>query len=71
MNSSIRSSGPSGLASNGVPKYETVELIVSDIDRAQLDEPFDKHTVVSLQWWLLCRGIKALTSWKKSELVAR
>ena len=65
MNSSV------GLISPSAPKYESVKLTASDIDGAQLDEPFDKHTVSSLRWWLLCRGIKASTSWKKSELVAR
>ena len=65
MNSSVEST------SAKAPEYETVKLSASDIEGAQLDEPFDKHTVVSLRWWLLCRGIKASTSWRKSELVAR
>ena len=27
----------------------------SDIPGAHLDEPYDKHTVAVLRWWLLCR----------------
>ena len=51
--------------------FESVILTSSDIPGAELDEPFCKHTVVSLHWWLLCRGITASTSWKKSQLIAR
>ena len=57
--------------SSGTSDYETVQLTANDVPGAQLDEPFDKHTVVELRQWLLCRGIKASTSWKKSRLVAR
>ena len=61
----------SSVVSSTAPDLKTVELTAGDIEGAHLDEPFDKHTVVSLQWWLLFRGIKASTSWKKSELVTR
>ena len=30
------------------------------IPGAELNEPFCNHTVVSLRWWLLCRGITSL-----------
>ena len=63
MNSSVRS--------RTAPDLKTVELTADDIEGAHLDEPFDKHTIFSLRWWLLCRGIKASTSWKKSELITR
>ena len=61
----------SSVGSSSAPDLETVELTASDIEGAHLDEPVDKHTVVSLRWWLLCHGIKASTSWKKSELVTQ
>ena len=51
--------------------YETVQLTAQDVPGAQLDEPFDKHTMAKLRHWLLCRGIKAPTAWKESRLVAR
>jgi len=54
-----------------VTGYETVQLTAQDIPGAQLDEPFDKHTMPKLRHWLLCRGIKASTGWKKSRLIAR
>ena len=54
----------------GASDYETVRLTPQDIPSTQLDEPFEKHTIVKLRQWLLCRGIKAPTAWKKSRLVA-
>lgn len=48
-----------------------VELTEADIPGACLEEPMDRHTMPQLKWWLLCRGIKALSSWKKRQLVAR
>ena len=49
------------------------EVTVSpeDIPGANLSKPYEKHTVAALRWWLLCRGIKAPTSWKKKEIVNR
>ena len=44
-------------------------LCAADIPGAELAEPFEKHPVPSLCWWLLCRGIKAPASWKKKDLV--
>ena len=35
-----------------------VTLTAADIPGAHLCEPYDKHTVAALRWWLLCRGIK-------------
>ena len=43
--------------SAGLP---VVTLTDSDIPGSHLDEPYDKHTVAALRWWLLCRGVKAL-----------
>ena len=48
-----------------------VTLTPSDIPGAVLCDPFEQHTVVALRWWLLCRGIKAPTSWKKQQVVSR
>ena len=42
-----------------------------DIPGADLSEPFDKHTVPQLHWWLLCRGIKVPTSWRKQQVIDR
>jgi len=50
---------------------EVVVLTEDDIPGAKLSEPFVSHKVTALRWWLLCRGIKAQTSWRKSQLVAR
>ena len=57
--------------SSGTSDHETVQLTANDVLGTQLDEPFDKHTMVRLHQWLFCHGIKASTSWKKSYLVAR
>ena len=46
-------------------------LTEDDIPEACLGEPLEKHTISQLRWWLLCRGTKALSSWKKKELIAR
>ena len=41
-----------------------VNLTESGIPGALLSEPIDCHTMLKLKWWVLCRGIKAQTSWK-------
>ena len=65
MNSSVRSTA------DKAPKYETVKLTASDIEGAQLDEPFDNHAVALLWWWCCGVELKCLhTSWEKSELIA-
>ena len=48
-----------------------VELTAADIPGADLSEPFEGHGVPALKWWLLCRGIKSLSSWKKHQLISR
>lgn len=48
-----------------------VELDEKDIPGAALSEPFECHAVPALRWWLLCRGIKAPTAWKKPQLISR
>jgi hypothetical protein len=47
-------------------------LCAADIPGAELAEPFEKHPVPSLRWWLLCRGIKAraLHRGRKKTLLA-
>ena len=49
----------------------TVELTEDDIPGAILDEPLESHTMPSLRWWLLCRGVHAPTSWNKPKLISR
>ena len=48
-----------------------VELTDADIPGAHLEEPLDSHNVTALRWWLSCRGIKAPSSWRKQELIAK
>ena len=48
-----------------------VELTEEDIPGAALKEPLESHTVHELKWWLLCRGEKAPSSWKKAQYVSR
>ena len=50
---------------------QQVTLSPADIPGADLSEPFNRHTVPDLRWWLLCRGIKVPTSWGKKQLVNR
>ena len=47
------------------------ELTESDIPGAILEEPLEKATIHALKWWLLCRGIKAPSSWRKAKLIER
>lgn len=56
---------------NAVGAPVVVELTEDDIPGAALAEPLESHTVPSLKWWLLCRGIKVPSSWKKQRLIAR
>ena len=48
-----------------------VTLSPEDIPGADLCEPYEKHTVSALHWWILCRGIKVPTSWKKQRCIDR
>jgi len=58
--------------SGNVPDTRTVvELTEDDIPGAGLSEPLESHTVPALKWWLLCRGIKVPSSWKKQQVIER
>lgn len=59
--------GPSRMATD----IQQVTLSPADIPGADLSEPLNRHAVPDLRWWLLCRGIKVPTSWKKKQLVNR
>ena len=48
-----------------------VKLTAKDIPGADLKEPLETYGVPALQWWLLCQGIKAPSSWRKSQLIDR
>jgi len=48
-----------------------VTLTAADVPGAELPEPFEVHAIPALQRWLLCRGIKAASSWKKAQLIKR
>jgi len=50
---------------------ESIVLTEKDIPGAMLAEPFDKHTIPELRWWLLCRGVTVKTSLKKEEIIQR
>lgn len=45
-----------------------VSLKPADIPGADLKEPFETHAMPALRWWLLCRGIRAPSSWKKQQV---
>ena len=49
----------------------TVDLVLSNILGAELSKPWEQHPMVSLRWWLLCRGISMPTTWKKAKLIER
>jgi len=36
---------------------ESIVLKEKDIPGAMLAEPFNKHAIPELRWWLLCRGV--------------
>ena len=42
--------------SPGVTGYETVQLTAQDIPGAQLDEPFDNHTMANKCYTLVVNG---------------
>ena len=46
---------------------EDLVLSAEDIPGACLSGPYEQHTIAALRWWLLCRGFKAPTSWKKTR----
>ena len=48
-----------------------VQLMKSDIPGVFRSEPFASHTIPQLMWWLLCRGIRVPTSWKKQQLISK
>ena len=49
-----------------------ITLSPSDIPGAELSEPYEKHPVVALCWWLLCcLMLVAPTFWKKKKIVDR
>lgn len=48
-----------------------IELTDADIPGAHLEEPLDSHNVAALRWWLVCRGIKALSTLRKQELITK
>ena len=52
-------------------QVKVVELNEDNIPGAHLSEPFESHNVQALKWWLLRRGIRAPSTWKKSNLISR
>ena len=62
----------SNAATNERPlEVKAVELNKDDIPGAHLSEPFESHNVQALKWWLLCRGLRVPSTWKKSNLISR
>ena len=45
----------------------SVGLNDTDIPGAHLDEPFETHNVAAPRWWLLCRGVRVPTSFRKHK----
>ena len=58
-------------ASSSSTAPEPLVLTAADITGAELSVPYEVHPVPALKWWLLCRGIKAPSSWRKQQLVER
>ena len=52
------------MAQSRTQDREELTLNAEDIPGAVLTDPLDKHKVISLRWWLLCRGITAPGSLK-------
>lgn len=48
-----------------------IEMTEEDVPGAKLEEPLESATVPTLRRWLLCHGIIAPTSHKKSKLIER
>ncbi len=48
---------------------EGIRLHASDIPGAELSQPFEKHPLAALRWWLLCRGIKVSNSLRKKDVI--
>jgi hypothetical protein len=46
-----------------------IVLAPADVPGAELQEPFEKHTVPALKWWLACRGVATPSSSKKSAFI--
>ena len=61
------------VSAQAVPDRSTslpqLTLSPEDIPGADLSEPFEQYTVSALRWWLLCRGIKVPTSWRKKKVI--
>ena len=55
-------------AGSSTPTSASVVRTAEDIPRAEL---YMTHPVPALKWWLLCRGIKAPSSWRKRQLIDR
>lgn len=66
----IESNKPIHVNNNNVQPM-VIELTEDDVPGACLSEPLELHNTQELTWWLLCHGIKALTSWKKSNLISK
>jgi hypothetical protein len=49
----------------------SVVLTARDIPGATLDEPLESHALPALRWWLLCRGLKVPTNWRKQQQAVR
>ena len=45
------------------------ELSEDDIPGAVLNEPLENATIPAFKWWLLCRGIKAPSLWRKPKII--
>ena len=58
-------------AGSSTPTSASVVLTAEDIPGAELSVPYETHPVPALKWWLLCRGIKAPSSWRKRQLIDR
>ena len=57
------------LIGTGWSSLVAIKLIAEDIPGAKLEESLARYGVPALQWWLIYRGIKTPSTWRKSQLI--
>ena len=61
----------SALDASGAADLVDVVLTSEDIPGSVLPEPLERHTIPKLKWWLQCREISVLSSWKKGAIIKK
>ena len=60
-----------GATANSLCPVSVTRQIAADIPGANLSEPWESHAAATLRWWLLCRGMKPPTRWRKKQSYTR